>query len=101
MTAAEHDEIVRKYESGISSNQLAIEHGLAKGTILKLLRDGGAAIRRQGLNEDQVVEAADLYRAGRSLLWIGTHLGVSNTTVGKALIKHGIRLRDPHGRERP
>ncbi len=96
----ERAQIVAKYESGISSNQLVTDHKLAKGTILKILREEGASIRRQGLSDRQVSEAVDFYRSGRSLAWIGDKLGFSPTTVGKALIAAGVSLRDPHGRER-
>ncbi|WP_280273806.1 hypothetical protein [Nocardia wallacei] len=97
----ERAQIVAKYESGTSSNQLVADHKLAKGTILKILREGGATIRRQGLTEQQVADAADFYRTGSSLAWIGDKLGFSPTTVGKALVAAGLTLRDPHGRERP
>ncbi|MBF6171303.1 hypothetical protein [Nocardia blacklockiae] len=96
----ERTQIVAKYEGGTSSNQLVADHKLAKGTILKILREDGASMRRQGLTEQQVADAADFYRAGRSLAWIGDKLGFSPTTVGKALTSSDVMLRDPHGRER-
>ena len=94
------DELVTKYEAGESSTALVADYGIAKATVLKLLRANGVTIRRQGLTSAKVNRAASLYRDGRSLAWIGTHLNVSPMTVSSALKRSGITLRDPHGRER-
>ncbi|MFI6367621.1 helix-turn-helix domain-containing protein [Nocardia sp. NPDC050630] len=58
---AEVDEIVARYRAGRHSTQLAKEHGLAKETVLKLLRANGVKIRRQGLSPEQAAEAEWLY----------------------------------------
>jgi transcriptional regulator of aromatic amino acid metabolism len=58
-----------------------------------VLREQGVAIRRQGLNDEQVSEAAMLYAAGRSLAWLGARYDVSHTTVATALRRHGFQLR--------
>jgi lambda repressor-like predicted transcriptional regulator len=42
--------------------------------------------------------AAQLYAHGHSLAVIGKQLGFSPTTVGKALTRAGVKLRDTHGR---
>ncbi|AMT69930.1 hypothetical protein ABG82_05845 [Mycobacteroides immunogenum] len=52
------NELVAAYESGISSNQLVIDYGIAKGTVLKLLRANNATMRRQGLNAAATKQAA-------------------------------------------
>ena len=91
--------LVRAYESGASSNQLCAQTGLAKGTILKLLRKGGAQMRRQGLSPDDVAETLHRFAAGQSLATIGRHFNVSAETVRTTLRKHGVTPRDPHGRE--
>ncbi len=96
---SEIDDIVAKYDAGATSNQLVAATGLAKETILRLLHQHGAAIRRQGLSTLDVTQAAALYRDGRSLAWIGNLYGVSHTTVRAALIKLGVMMRDSHGRE--
>jgi hypothetical protein len=91
---AEIDEMCRKYRSGISTNQLMAEHHLAKRTTSALLRANGVQLRRQGLNNEQAREAADLYQAGRSLAWIGAHFGgLSPTTIARILRGQGIHLR--------
>jgi hypothetical protein len=64
---AEVDDIIAKYQSGVSTNHLMTEHHLAKRTISALLKANGITMRRQGLTEEQARRAADLYTAGRSL----------------------------------
>jgi hypothetical protein len=95
---AEIGEIIAKYQAGNSTNQLMAEHRLAKRTISTLLKANGVMLRRQGLTDEQVREAADLYRAGRSLARIATHLGgLSPTTVARALQREGVQLRPRRG----
>ncbi|MET0993884.1 MAG: helix-turn-helix domain-containing protein, partial [Mycobacterium sp.] len=94
----EIDQIIAKYESGVSTNQLMTQHHLAKRTISGLLRANGVAMRRQGLTVDQAREAADLYQAGRSLAWIAVYVGgFSPTTVARALKRQGVSLRPRPG----
>ncbi|WP_425298226.1 helix-turn-helix domain-containing protein [Nocardia brasiliensis] len=40
--------MVARYEAGASSNQLVIEHQVAKGTVLKVLREANVAVRPRG-----------------------------------------------------
>ncbi|GAB2689536.1 hypothetical protein GCM10027089_08550 [Nocardia thraciensis] len=49
--------MVAKYEAGTSSNQLMADHQLAKGTVLKVLRNAGATIRPKG-RQQQPYEAS-------------------------------------------
>ena len=89
----EIDQIVTKYRSGISTNQLMAEHHIAKRTISTLLRANGVVLRRQGLSHEQTREAADLYTAGRSLAGIADHFGgISPTTVARVLHRQSITL---------
>ena len=98
LSKPEIDQIIAKYQSGASTNQLMIEHHLAKRTISALLRARGAKLRRQGLTDDQAREAANLYIAGRSLAWIANHFGgISPTTVARALRRQGLSLRSRPG----
>jgi hypothetical protein len=98
LTRTEIDQIIAKYQSGASTNQLKDEHHLGKDTISALLRANGVAMRRQGLTPEQAWEAAGLYRAGRSLKWIGQYFGgISPTTIARALRNQGVTLRPRRG----
>ena len=97
---AEIEQIIAKYQSGVSTNQLMTEHHLAKRTISALLKANGVRLRRHGLSSEQTREAADLYRAGFSLAWIANHFaGTSPTTVARALQRSGVRF--DRGRGQP
>jgi hypothetical protein len=71
----EIDQIISKYQAGISTNQHISEHHLAKRTISALVKANGVTIRRQGLRDQEAREAVTLYRSGRSLAWIANHFG--------------------------
>lgn len=72
--SAEVDDIIAKYRSGISTNELMREHQVAKRTISALLKANGVALRRQGFTSEQAREAADLYQVGHSLASIANRL---------------------------
>ena len=65
---------------------------------IRLLRNADIPIRNQGLTDDQIAEAAQLYTSWKSLAQIGAHLGVDHTTVHRQLIKRGVTMRDTHSR---
>jgi hypothetical protein len=44
--------LVADYESGVRSTKLMKDYGLSKGSVLKVLRESGAALRRQGLTPE-------------------------------------------------
>jgi hypothetical protein len=74
------------------------EHRLAKRTISALLRANGVTMRHQGLTDNPGREAADLYVAGRSLVWIADYVGgFSPTTVARALKRQGVSFRPRPG----
>lgn len=93
-------EIITLYRSGEPSAAIGVMHGLNKNSVIKVLRDAGIAIRRQGLTDEQVDDANHLYEAGQSLAKIGAKLGVEAGTVRRALLRYGVKMRDTHGRDR-
>ncbi|GFG50762.1 hypothetical protein CQY20_33890 [Mycolicibacterium agri] len=93
-------QLIKDYESGKSSYELAKVYNLNKGSVIKLLREARVAIRNQRLNDDKIAKAAHMYAAGNSLAKIGAHLGVEAGTVRRALLKRGVKMRDTHGRRR-
>jgi hypothetical protein len=91
-------QLVADYEAGTPSTRLMRDYGLSKGTVLSLLHEAGAAMRFQGLSDEQVLEATRLYQAGWSLKRVGDHLDVDHETVRQALRRLGVQLRGPHDR---
>ena len=97
LVATDVDDIVKKYVSGETTQQISARFGISKSRVATALREQGITIRRQGLTEEQVKEAATFYAAGRSLNWIGAHYNVSHTTVATALRRQEIQLRPRPG----
>lgn len=63
------------YESGISSNQLMVNYGLGKGTVLQVLREAGVVMRGQSLFPAHLDAAATLYATGVSMQMVSDHFG--------------------------
>jgi hypothetical protein len=61
------DDIVHRYDAGETTEQIGANYGISKTRVARVLREQGVTIRRQGLTEGRLTEAADLYAAGRSL----------------------------------
>jgi hypothetical protein len=93
LTTEDVADIVRRYEVCETTQQVGERYGISKTRVANVLREQGVAIRRQGLNDRQVSEAAMLYAAGRSLAWLGARYDVSHTTVATALRRRGFQLR--------
>lgn len=89
--------LVQDYESGVESTELTDRYQLGKGTVLRLLRQHGVTIRRQGLSRGEVEEAIQLYAAGWSLARIGGKFGHAPTVIRKALLDAGVDPRPRNG----
>jgi hypothetical protein len=66
------------YEAGDNTEQIGDRYGISKARVATVLRERGVTLRRQGLRDEQVNEAAELYAAGRSLAWLGSRYDVSH-----------------------
>lgn len=94
------DEVVRRYEGGETIRAIAERLDISRPTVSAYLRRRGVSARRRPLTPDQVGRAVSAYAKGKSVAVIGAGLGVDGTTVWRALIRFGVALRDPQGRER-
>ncbi|WP_278101324.1 helix-turn-helix domain-containing protein [Microbacterium proteolyticum] len=82
----------------MTSTALAADFGVAKSTILRILRDARIVVRRQSVTPDQVSDAARLYESGLSLSQVAKRLNVNQETMRVAIIATGVTLRPPTGR---
>jgi DNA-binding transcriptional ArsR family regulator len=94
----EADMLVRRYRSGTTVCELASLFKIHRTTVSAHLRRAGVKMRRLGLTDSQVMEAAVLYVQGWSLARIGRKLAVDGETVRKALRAQGVPMRSPGGR---
>ncbi len=90
-------DVANRYVAGETSTVLAKEYGVAKSTILGILRAGSVVVRRQALTTEQVSEAARLYESGLSLSRTAEQLNVNQETMRIAIIAAGVDLRPPTG----
>ena len=97
LTDEDAADIVQKYESGCTTQQIGNRYGISKTRVATVLRERGITLRRQGLTDEQVKETATLYIAGKSLAWLGARWGVSHTTIAAALRRQGVQLRTRPG----
>ncbi|MBD8206699.1 hypothetical protein IFU08_12285 [Microbacterium sp. CFBP 8790] len=89
--------MVERYEAGEMSTDLAIEFGVAKSTILAILREASVVRRRQPLTPQQVADAKALYESGRSLSHVAMKMSLKQDTIRLALKAAGVKLRPPTG----
>lgn len=86
-------------QPSVARDSCKVSERLGEGSVIKLLRGASVPIRNQGLTNDQIAEAAQLYTSGQSLGAIAAHLGVDPTTVHRHQRRCGVRMRDTYGRE--
>lgn len=90
-------DVVARYSSGETSTTLAAEYGVAKSTILGILRANNVVVRRQPLTPEQVSEAAQLYQSGLSLSQVAEKMKVNQETMRVAIMKAGVEIRPATG----
>ncbi|MBF4561167.1 helix-turn-helix domain-containing protein [Microbacterium sp. VKM Ac-2870] len=95
LNADQQAAVVTRYSNGETSTALAEEYGVAKSTILRILREARVVVRRQPMSPEQVSKAAQLYEAGLSLSQVAKHLDVNQETMRTAILKAGAALREP------
>jgi len=88
-------DIVARYEAGETSTALASHYGVAKSTVLGILRANSAVVRRQPLTAEQVSDAKRLYESGLSLSQVAQQLKVNQETMRIAILAAGVTLRPP------
>lgn len=89
--------MVERYEAGETSTALAEAYGVAKSTILGILRANSVVVRRQPLTAEQVSEAARLYDSGLSLSQVAERLKVNQETMRVAIMGSGVTIRPATG----
>ena len=95
LSAEDQASVVTRYGRGETSTALAEEFGVAKSTILRILRENRVVVRRQSLTPEQASEASRLYESGLSLSQVAEQLQVNQETMRVAIIAAGVTLRPP------
>jgi len=68
------------------------EHSVSRAGILKLLAEAGVTMRRQPLTEEELSEAANLYRSGLSLAKVSTQMALPSESIRRAIIEADVSM---------
>lgn len=90
---AQTADLVEAYRTGAGVKELAHRFGVHRHTVAAILQRSGIPCHPRGLSPDQLTTAQTLYKAGWSLARLGEKLGVDGTTVWRALVQAGVRMR--------
>ncbi|MEL5990633.1 hypothetical protein ACOKGD_04845 [Microbacterium phosphatis] len=89
--------VIERYKAGETSTALAEAYGVAKSTILGILRANSVVVRRRPLTSEQVSEAARLYNSGLSLSQVAERLKMNQETMRVAIMGSGVTIRPATG----
>nr|WP_141215938.1 MULTISPECIES: hypothetical protein [unclassified Rhodococcus (in: high G+C Gram-positive bacteria)] len=99
LDSSDKKRLVERYAAGASTNTLVDEFRVSKKTILALLREHKAEVRRQPLPDETVARICTLYVEGRkSIAAVAQLTGVPRSTVRNTLLKQQVVLRGRHDR---
>jgi DNA-directed RNA polymerase specialized sigma24 family protein len=88
------DRLVAEYRTGTTAAELGQRYGLAKGTVLRLVRQAGVAVRHPRFSADEAARLVALYEAGLPQTEIAKRLERSPTAVWHRLRRLGLIHRD-------
>jgi DNA-binding CsgD family transcriptional regulator len=77
--------IVEDYSDGATAALVAKRYGIAKSTVLGLIRGAGAEVRRPRLDNDDITLIVALHREGLQQSEIAARVGCSPSAVWHAL----------------
>lgn len=100
LTAAMLGEAERRYRDGEILRAIAGDLGVSRQRLAERLRERGVRLRGEKPSSEQVREMCLRYEQGESLARVGERMGFNASTVRVNLVRAGVALRDPHGRER-
>lgn len=87
--------LLATYLQQVPVTELAKRFGIHRVTVTALSRRHGVVLRRAGLRNAEVEEAASLYRQGWSLAELGKMFGVDPATVWRRLRAADVNMQPP------
>ena len=84
------DGLVAEYVAGTPSAELGERYGIAKSSVLRLVREAGERVRRPRLSTTETAQVVALYEAGFSQVDIAKRLGRSPGAVWHYLRRMGL-----------
>lgn len=86
---------MERYRAGSTVKELACAFDISRETVGQHLNRRGVERRVQGLQPEDVPQAAELYRTGWSLAKLGEKFGTAANTVRTRLLEVGVKMREP------
>ena len=99
LTGAQMQELLASYAGGSTILELAAQFDIGRTTVSKHLKQHGVSVRLQGLGEEEIALAIELYRLGLSVARVAERVGCAPNTVRAELMAAGVKMRDTHGNE--
>jgi DNA-directed RNA polymerase specialized sigma24 family protein len=84
------EHLVAEYADGTPSAELGRRYGIAKSSVLRLVREAGERIRHPRLSTTETAQLIGLYEAGMSQVDIAERLGRSSSAVWHCLRRAGL-----------
>jgi uncharacterized protein (DUF433 family) len=85
--------LLSDFRDGASLADLQQAYSLSRGSVQRLLRDGGVWRRRKSLGNAEVVVLVERYEAGLTIREIAAEQGLPKSTVQDALARAGVEMR--------
>ena len=90
------ERLVNEYRAGTTSAELGRRYGLAKSSVLRLVREAGERVRHTRLSTIETHQLVALYEAGLSQKDIAERLGRSPSAVWHFLCRQGLVGQHPN-----
>jgi hypothetical protein len=83
------EHLVGEYAAGCTGRQLAERYGIARSTVIRLLKNRGVDVRHPRLSEADCAHAVQLYQRGVRQIDIAVELGRDKTVIWHVLRRAG------------
>lgn len=90
--------VLAAYANKESPSVLATQFGISRQSVINLIDEAGLPRQIRRMSDEQVDEAIRLYESGFSIAQIVRRVGFSSRAIWHQLNKHGVQMRDSHGR---
>ena len=93
LTPAKRSGMLKEYQDGVGTIQLAKLYGIDRETVRATLRRAGLPQHERGLSAEQIDQAVQMNAAGESLARIGKRFNVDAHTVRRRLLERQVAMR--------
>lgn len=90
LSSVDLEGLVADYKAGMTSRQLALQYGLARSTVVGLLREHGASVRHPRVSAADCARAVELNQSGVSQVEIARMVGRSPSVIWHVLERAGV-----------